>query len=72
MPKTIILAALLSFATFGLQACVSESSQTTQPQYSQNQTPHTVCDANGNNCQPCDPSTNCQAATTKKFWGFFF
>lgn len=75
MRNGVILLAVLSAAMFGMQACVSETSTTSArpPQYSQNQAGRTVCDADGNNCRPCDATTsNCQAATTGKYWGFLF
>jgi len=73
MHKTIVIAAMLGFATFGLQACSSESNPTGQQQYSQNHSGRMVCDANGNNCRPCDANnSNCQVTATKSFWGFFF
>jgi len=74
MRKAIILAVVFSFATFGLQACFYDSSPDGQQteHYSQNQSNHALCDANGNNCQPCDANNNCQSSTSRSSWGFFF
>ena len=70
MFKTIILAGILSFAPFGLQACFFDSSP--PEQHAQEQSNQTLCDANGNNCRPCDANTNCQSTATRSSWGFFF
>jgi hypothetical protein len=73
MLKIIVLAVMLSFASVGLQACFYDSSPDGQTEhYTQDQSHHTLCDANGNNCAPCDANNNCQATTTRSSWGFFF
>lgn len=64
MRKIIILAAVLSFVSFGLQACFYESSPPAQ--YGQYQSSHTVCDVNGNNCLACDAdNSNCRRTDTQ-------
>jgi len=67
MSKAIILAAVLSVATFGLQACFYRSSSPGQyGQYRQYQSSHTVCDVNGNNCLACDANNNnCRRVDTQ-------
>jgi hypothetical protein len=64
MRKIVILAAVLSVATFGLQACFYESEP--PGQYGQYQSTHTVCDVNGNNCLACDANNNnCRRVDTQ-------
>jgi len=58
MHGKIIMAAVMAFAMFGLQACFYQSSQTGQAAPAS-----TACDPQGNNC----PS-----ATTKSSWWFLF
>jgi hypothetical protein len=75
MHKRIILAAVLSLATFGLQACFYDSGP--PPQYGQYQSSRTLCDEHGNNCMVCDANNNnCQHAqyqsSRTSSWGFFF
>ena len=56
MHKRIILAAVLSLATFGLQACFYDSGPS-QP-YGRYQSSRTLCDEHGNNCVVCDANNN--------------
>lgn len=67
MRKIVILAAMTSVATLGLQACFYGSSQPAPyAQYSQYQSSHTVCDVNGKNCLACDANdNNCRRTDTQ-------
>jgi hypothetical protein len=56
MFKRMIFAALVAIATLGMQACFSSSSEQSA--------------ATAPNCP--QGATNCQSATTKSSWGFFF
>jgi hypothetical protein len=71
MRKRIILATVLSFATFGLQACFYESNPPPQ-QYGQYQSSRTLCDVHGNNCVVCDTNNNNCGSMARSSWGFFF
>jgi hypothetical protein len=64
MRRVVILAAVLSIATLGLQACFYGSGPTEQ--YGRYQPTHTLCDVNGNNCLACDANnTNCHRIDTQ-------
>jgi hypothetical protein len=64
MRRVVILAAVLSVATLGLQACFYGSGP--PEQYGRYQSTHTVCDVNGNNCLACDANnTNCERIDTQ-------
>ena len=56
MGKTFILAAVLSFAAFGLQACFYQSNPTGQ---------------SASAPAGCAQGTNCQSTTTRRSWGSF-
>jgi Fungal Zn(2)-Cys(6) binuclear cluster domain len=77
MFKPLLLAGFFALAMVGMQACFSSSSTTLDPSQpaQAGSSGHTVCDAQGENCQNCDANnTNCQmlVKTSRKSWAFVF